>query len=289
MSDVVTGDAVVVDVQIAQLPIRAGARLIDGLIQVALLLAGGFGLAMIGGQLDPDTAILNALVILMIVLVTVGYPLVFEALTRGRTPGKMALGLRVVADDGGPERFRQALYRALSGSVEIYILSAAPAVICSLLHPRGKRLGDVFAGTVVISERGPRRTAPPPVMPPMLAAWAATLELSGLTEELAAMARQYLARLPQLNPAAQYEMGRRIAAQVATVVAPPPPPGVPPHLYLAAVLAERRHRESARLAQAMRATAAPAVEPYQPPPAPAPTPAPESAPGVTPGGFAPPA
>ena len=64
---------------------------------------------------------------------------------------------RVVSDDGGPERFRQALVRALAAVVEIWAFTGAPALICSLLSARGKRLGDVFAGTFVLQERLPRR------------------------------------------------------------------------------------------------------------------------------------
>ncbi|GAA0396097.1 membrane protein [Acrocarpospora corrugata] len=288
-----TGDAVVVDVQIAQLPIRAGARLIDLAIQVGLALGAVFLLTLLWSDLGLDDSILQAITILFLVLLLVGYPLIFESLTLGRTPGKMALGLRVVSDDGSPQRFRQAMFRALAGTVEIFALSGAPAVICSLAHPRGKRLGDLFAGTVVITERGPRQDGPPPMMHPRLAGWAATLELSQLTEEPAAMARQYLARWHQLNPVAQYEMGQRIAAQVAAVVSPPPPPGVPPHAYLAAVLAERRRRESVRLERARQATAPtshsePAVS-YQPPPAYQPVyQQPVPPPPTTPGGFAPP-
>src|SRR6185503_10164306 len=105
----------------------------------------------------------------------------------GRSLGKMAMGLRVVSDDGGPERFRQALFRALAGVIEIWMFTGGPAVICSLVSAKGKRIGDVFAGTVVISERAPRMSPPPP-MPPQLAWWAATLQLSGLRPEQAEMA-----------------------------------------------------------------------------------------------------
>ena len=75
---------------------------------------------------------------------------------RGRSLGKMAMGLRVVSDDGGPERFRQALFRALARCIEIWMFAGGPAVICSLVSAKGKRLGDVFAGTMVISERAPQ-------------------------------------------------------------------------------------------------------------------------------------
>ena len=176
-----------------------------------------------------------------------GYPTIFETLSRGRTLGKLAMGLRVVGDDGGPERFRQALVRALASVLEIWLLLGAPALIASLLSAKGKRLGDVFAGTFVIQERLRAASGAPVVMPPMLAAWAASLELSGLPGETAAIARSYLGRFWELTPVAREEFGRRIAAEVAACVSPPPPPGTPPPAYLAAVLAERSAREVARM------------------------------------------
>jgi hypothetical protein len=173
----------------------------------------------------------------------------WETLTRGGTPGKFALGLRVVSDDGGPERFRQALVRGLAAVVEIWLLLGCPALICSLLSERGKRLGDVFAGTFVIQQRLPagRNAAALPAVSPELARWAASLELSGLTDQTAETARRYLARLPELTPAAQAELGERIAGAVRSQVSPLPPPGTPAVAYLSAVLAERRNREHARL------------------------------------------
>jgi hypothetical protein len=187
-----------------------------------------------------------------LVIVIVGYPAIWETLTRGASPGKYALGLRVVSDDGGPERFRQALVRALAAVVEIWLLLGCPALICSLLSDRGKRLGDLFAGTFVIQQRLPARqnAAPLPVVPPELALWGTGLEMSGLTEQTAETARRYLARLPELTPAAQAELGQRIASAVSAQVSPPPPPGTPAWAYLSAVLAERRNREHARLAAA---------------------------------------
>jgi hypothetical protein len=174
------------------------------------------------------------------------------------------MGLRVVSDDGGPERFRQALFRALAGFVEIWMFMGGPAVICSLVSPRGKRIGDVFAGTVVISERGPK-LPPPPVMPPALTWWASSLELSALTPDQAELARQFLARAPQLAPGVRDDMAYRIAGDIAGRISPPPPPGVPPQYILAAVLAERHRRELARL----RPSGPPSVYSVPPPPYPA--------------------
>lgn len=241
---VVTGDAVVLDVQIAQLPIRALSAMVD-----ILVIFVGYTLGLVLWALtlsDFDTALSAAVLIIFTVLTLVGYPLVFETATRGRTLGKMALGLRVVSDDGGPERFRQALFRALAGFIELWMLAGGPAAVCSLLSPKGKRIGDIFAGTVVISERAPRMS-PPPVMPPALAWWAGTLELSGLNGEQADRARQFLSRANQLEPRLRDEMAYRIAGEVVSRISPPPPPGTPPQYVLAAVLAERHRRALARL------------------------------------------
>lgn len=262
MSEVVTGDAVVLDVQIAQLPVRAVGALIDITVVffgylVALVL---WAIALRGF----DDAVTGAIIIIFTVLVLVGYPLVFETATRGRSVGKIVMGLRVVSDDGGPERFRQALFRALASVVEIWMLFGSPAVICSMISPKAKRLGDIFAGTIVISERGPK-LGPPPAMPVPLAWWASSLQLSGLGAEQAELARQFLSRAPQLDPRVRDQMAYRIAGDVLSRVAPPPPPGTPPQLALAAVLAERHHRELARL-RPPPGGSPPSPPPHAPPP-----------------------
>jgi uncharacterized RDD family membrane protein YckC len=241
---VVTGDAVVLDVQIAQLPVRALSAMIDVTV---VFIAYIIGVVLWATTLTQfDTALSAAVLVIFTVLALVGYPLAFETSTRGRSLGKMALGLRVVSEDGGPERFRQALFRALAGVIEIWTFAGGPAVICSLLSPKGKRLGDVFAGTVVISERAPRLT-PPPTMPPQLAWWASSLQLSGLGADQAELARQFLSRASQLDARVRDQMAYRITSEVVAQISPPPPPGTPPPLVLAAVLAERHQRELARL------------------------------------------
>jgi uncharacterized RDD family membrane protein YckC len=263
MPEVVTGDAVVLDVPIAQLPMRAVGALID----IAVIVIGYLVALMLWAATltQFDEAVTAAIMVIFTVLVFVGYPLVFETATRGRSVGKMVMGLRVVSDDGGPERFRQALFRALASVVEIWMLLGSPAVICSMLSPKAKRIGDIFAGTVVISERGPK-LGPPPVMPPPLAWWAASLQLSGLGAEQAEVARQFLSRASQLDPQLRDQMAYRIASDVLSRVAPPPPPGTPPQLVLAAVLAERHRRELARLRPSPNGQAPwPPAEPSGPP------------------------
>jgi uncharacterized RDD family membrane protein YckC len=250
VAEVVTGEAVVLDVPIAAFPSRMVALLIDMLFQVALLAAMAIVVGVTSGQLNA--AAIAAISSTGSILIIVGYPTIFETLSRGKTLGKMALGLRVVSDDGSPERFRQALLRALAGIFEIWTVVLDPvALITSMLSARGKRLGDMFAGTYVIQERVPRRRDLPPVfavVPAPLTGWAQVLELSRLSDQNAEAAGSYLRRFRDLRPAARDELGLRLATAVAAQVSPPPPPGTPPAAYLAAVLAVRREREHARLA-----------------------------------------
>jgi uncharacterized RDD family membrane protein YckC len=247
--ELVTGEAVALDIRVARLASRGLALFIDVLAQLFVLYIGGIALGMVAGVADPVVAISLALIVVVGVLV--GYPAIVETLTRGRTLGKVALGLRVVADDGGPERFRQALVRALAGFVEFWLLFGSPALIASLLNPQGKRLGDIFAGTIVIQERVPVNVflGPVAIMPAPLAPWAASLELSMLPDNVALAARQYLTRFWELAPKVRDEMGRRLIGEVLRYVSPPPPSGPRPEIVLSAVLAERRHREERRLAE----------------------------------------
>lgn len=249
VAEVVTGEAVVLEVPCARFPSRLLALALDLLIQVILLfiLLVIVGLAITNDGVNGATA--GAVALTVMILIIVGYPVLWETLTRGGSPGKFALGLRVVSDDGGPERFRQALVRGLAAVVEIWLLLGCPALICSLLSERGKRLGDLFAGTFVVQQRLPtgRAGAALPVVSAQLASWGAQLEMSGLTDQTAETARRYLTRLPELTPAAQAELGERIAAAVRAQVSPAPPPGTPVAAYLSAVLTERRNREHARL------------------------------------------
>src|ERR1700722_20215908 len=194
--------------------------MIDIAIQLVLLFGlGGVALAAgAGGGLDA--AAVAAISLTVSVLIIVGYPTLFEA-----------LGLRVVSDDGGPERFRQALMRALAAVLEIWLTLGFLALVTSLLSPGGKRLGDIFAGTFVITERLPGQrgtTAPMSALPPALAAWAATAELSGLTDATAETARQYLSRYYDFTPATRDEFGQRIPGARGGGGAPPPPPPRPP-------------------------------------------------------------
>ncbi len=243
--DLVTGEAVALDLP----PASIGLRILSGLLDLVILQFGAYVAVMAGALLtvNLDEALGAAIMLLLTVGVTVGYPTAMLTLTRGRTVGKIAAGLRTVRDDAGPITFRHALTRSLIGFIEIFLLSGIPAVIASVLNPRGKRFGDMAAGTYVVRERT-RASLPPPVpMPPHLASWAAAADIAGLPDRLAADVRTFLPAAFTMDPPARAELGRELLEEVMAFVSPPPPPGSHPEYVLAAVVADRRRRDLDRL------------------------------------------
>jgi uncharacterized RDD family membrane protein YckC len=258
---IVTGEAVPLDIRVARPGSRTLALLLDLIVQVvvyfgllvATMLAVGLLTQLGVANLDP--ALINALMIVVAALTLVGYPTVMLAATRGRTVGKLAVGLRVVRDDGGPIGFRHALTRTLVGvaiefpGVIVPFAGLVISISSMVGHPLSKRVGDHAAGTFVIHERNLEAWGWVPTMPPPLAAWAATLDLAGLDDDLALAVRHFLARNRRLREPARTRLGHSLARQVAAVTKPPPPAGTPGWAYLAAVHAERHARAMRRLAQ----------------------------------------
>jgi uncharacterized RDD family membrane protein YckC len=251
----------VLDLRLARLPSRAIAIAID--LAVTALVAVGLGLLLNLSLPAADDALAAALNLIAVVTVLVAVPVTVETLTRGRSLGKLALGLRVVRDDGGTVRFRHALARGLAGVfVDFWTTLGCGALVCSLVNSRGKRFGDLLAGTVVVRERVPAARDRVPEPPESLRAWSATLELSQLPDDLALAARSYLTRLPQLAPDVRDSMGSRLATAVSARITPPPPAGTPAWAYLAAVLAERSRRQQLRREAHASAPPVPATGPY---------------------------
>ncbi|WP_429418391.1 RDD family protein [Nocardia sp. GAS34] len=240
-----TGEAVALDLPIARIPTRAAAMLIDLLLQAMVGWILVLAIAAVMLQIQPDSAWFNTITLVTFVAILVGYPVTCETLMRGRTVGKLVLGLRVVRGDGGPIDFRHALTRGLSWViVDFWSLGGfgAVAVVTSLCSPRARRAGDVLAGTVVVHDR---TTIPLPalaVTPPWLQGWAQHLDLSGLGEDLALPIRQYLTRYAGLTPEVQYNLGNALVAAVCTQLRVVPPAGHPPLQILGALISERQRR-----------------------------------------------
>ncbi len=243
--DLVTGEAVALDLP----PAGLGARMVSGLIDVAvtvvLLLLVVLVFFVVAVQ--TDAALVWVAWIGTLISVFLIFPTTIETLTRGKSLGKLAMGLRTVRDDAGPISFQHAFVRALIGFVEIYAFSGAPAFFSALLSARGKRLGDYAAGTYVVRERVLLRLPPPTPMPPPLARWAAGADIASLPTGLAVAIRQFLGRSQQIDPAARHSLGAKLADETRQYVAPAPPADTPPEAFLAAVLVARRDRDHARL------------------------------------------
>ena len=99
----------------------------------------------------------GAILIVILFLIVAGYFIVFEWLWNGQTPGKKLMKLRVIRDDGRPLTLWEAIARNL-----LRICDAVPGFIIPIysvglivifLSGRDQRVGDIFAGTVVIRER----------------------------------------------------------------------------------------------------------------------------------------
>ena len=247
-NQVVTPEAVPLELETANIGSRCLAVMIDWLIQGTTLFALIVGFTALVGATNTHVGvgIAAAFFFLLTFIVLWGYPTVMETLWRGRTIGKAALGLRVITVEGAPVRFRHAAIRATLGLVDFILTSGAGAVISVLLTPRSQRLGDLVAGTVVLRERTGLR-APVAVefpVPQGLEAYAQTLDVARLTGDDYRAARTFLLRAGSLAPAVRYDLALRIAEPVAERVQPAPPAGVPPEAFLLCVAAVYQHRQS---------------------------------------------
>ncbi|SOD65123.1 Uncharacterized membrane protein YckC, RDD family [Streptomyces zhaozhouensis] len=246
---VVTGDAVVLGLQPARLPSRALAVAIDLVVVVGLYLL--LSVVVLSTVLPLGTATAAAVQVGLLLAIVVGGPVAVETLSHGRSLGKLACGLRVVREDGGPIRFRHALVRGAIGFVELLMTAGSVACVASLVSARGRRLGDVFAGTLVVRERvaggwGRRERERMPVVPAEWDGRFAETDLSQVPEELWLTVRRYLGRAGRLDPAVRWSLAVRLADDMVARTGEPAPEGVAPDEFLAALTAERQRREAAR-------------------------------------------
>jgi uncharacterized RDD family membrane protein YckC len=238
--EVLTGEAVALDIQPTGFFLRALGALID--IVLAVVVYALFILVMIwwgGAGLDP--ALGPILSIAMLVVVTVVIPTVVETATRGRSLGKLAVGGRIVRTDGGAAGFRQAFIRGLVGVLEIWMTAGAVAAVTGAFTPRSQRLGDLLAGTYSQRTRSPRLPEIDPVVPPALATWASVADVAPLSERLSRRLSQFVRQAEQLQPDARARVARQLADEASASVSPVP--DVDPELFVRAVVAVRFDRE----------------------------------------------
>ena len=121
---------------------------------IASLFMGQYGIA--AGNIIADSEASKwgyAIMMIASFLVFAGYFVVFEWLWNGQTPGKRWLKLRVIRDDGRPITFWEALARNLIRIFDLFPGLYSIGLLTIFISNRDQRVGDVFAGTVVIRER----------------------------------------------------------------------------------------------------------------------------------------
>lgn len=135
------------------------------------------------------------------------YPVAFEVLMGGATPGKRSLGLVVLHDDGTPVRLPASVSRNLLRAIDFFPALYGVGLLAMLLNADFKRLGDIAAGTVVVYREPamrhasiPEATPLAPPVPLTLAEQRTVLDLATRTAALSPERAQELALLvPQLT------------------------------------------------------------------------------------------
>ena len=242
--EVVTGEAVALDVRPASVVLRATGTIIDWIVYLTLFLVLAIAVTWLIGD-AADDALARALLIAGLVFSILIVPMVVETATTGRSLGKLVVGARIVRDDGGAIQLRHAFVRALLGVVEIYLTFGGLAVTTALLNARSKRLGDLLAGTYSQHERVARLPEPAPGVPVDLASWAETVDVAPLPDRLSRRVAQFLRQAEKLTPETRARLASALAGEAAPYVSPLPE--VPAEVFLAGVAAVRRDREHAAL------------------------------------------
>src|SRR6267143_119023 len=243
-----TPEHVEVRLELAGVGSRVAAALLDTILlylSLLLLIIVGSNVAGVDGAAGGW---FTAVVILLLFVLIWGYFAAFEAWNDGRTPGKQALGIRVVMDTGRPVTVGAAVVRNLVRLLDCYfpLLPVLPALLLMFLNKSNKRLGDMAAGTIVVRDRPTdwvlgAGTAPPSSDHEELLE-AGPPELS---EDEFRLLDRFLARLNDLDAAVQVRMptdlarrfGRRIPRRTNDVQA-----------YLVRVFAEEQQRRRSRFA-----------------------------------------
>jgi len=247
---IVTPEAVVLDVETAGYATRILAGLIDLILQLILLSIGGtvVGVALAGSDSDSRT-----IVAVLVFLVLFGYPIGFETWLRGRTPGKMALGVRAVTLDGAPIRLRDATLRAMGGVVDkVLPPGGVTGALFVTLTPRHQRVGDLIAGTMVI--RDPDRHVALPALwfsaPPGLTTYAETIDPTSITVDQYTLVRSFLTRGAALPTAIRATIALDLADRLAIRIRHAIPMHVPPEIFLICAMARYQRRNGPGVAAA---------------------------------------
>jgi uncharacterized RDD family membrane protein YckC len=183
----------------------------SAIILCALIILATMGSGAVGDAVDSAQALSIGIVLVILFAAQWVYFVAWEGAT-GRSPGKIAAGLRVVTTSGRPIGFGGAALRNVLRAADALPIGYAVGVVAMALSPRFQRLGDLVAGTMVIVPDRPGVAALIRVWPP-----AQPRELAELPEEVRLDAEErnalemFLRRRGTLGPAREHELASMIA------------------------------------------------------------------------------
>lgn len=250
--EVETPEHVVLDYEIAGIGSRTLAAAADWLILAVILLAGSLGLGL---WRDLSTWV-TAVLVLVLYGIVWGYFTFFEGIRRGQTPGKRWMGIRVIRDTGHSVTISDAAARNLLLPIDFFALLG---VFLIAIHPRGKRLGDMVAGTVVVRDQ-PALVRPAVPPKPGDSAEAEALGTPELSDQEFRLLREFANRAAALPEATRTRLARSLAVRFAERFPDRSPDDL---IFLERLhreeLARRRGRFGARIARAAGGTVAGSV------------------------------
>jgi uncharacterized RDD family membrane protein YckC len=239
---IATPERVSFDYQVAGLGTRAIAQLLDLLILAVILIAVlllGFAAGIIAGS-DTITSLIDIIGGFVVVF---GYFWVSESLWSGQTIGKKAFRLRAVGDRGEPLTFMQAGIRNVVRIADFLPYGYGVGLVVMFANGKGKRLGDLAAGTIVVKDSdhvwlwqlpgGLRPTkptgAPPPPDPmpapatgpppsPYMPASLGEQALRRIDPELRRFVSSYARRRPQLSLELRVQLASTVQASLKTAL-----------------------------------------------------------------------
>ena len=245
--EMMIGEAVALDVRPTGFVLRAAGAAIDFIVYFGLWIVIIVAVSAPVIVENMSDAMMRAIIVAALVFCIVVIPVTVELVTRGRSLGKLAVGARIVRDDGGAIGFRHAFTRALVGVLEVYMTLGGFAALVALLNPKAKRLGDLIAGTYSQNERTSRYVPPVYGVPLELVEWAKTADVAKMPDRTARRISQFLANAAGFTPQSRVAAALSLAQEAAPSVYPLP--NADPELFLAAITTVRRDREFAALQQ----------------------------------------
>lgn len=158
--EILTPEQVKITYSLAGIGSRGYALFIDMLIQVAALIVFLIGYIRSGAYDAMFSSAYAAFTIVMLFVIFFVYFIIFETALGGRTPGKMAAGIRVIYTNGRPCSFYGALMRNLFRMLDFLPAFYGAGIVAMFVSANARRVGDYVAGTVVVIDRKTRRKVP---------------------------------------------------------------------------------------------------------------------------------